>query len=424
LRCHQLVRGIPPGFVRPLALAIQTVGHLLAAVLLAFTCRRVFFALAIVARRSTPLPGRPGITSVPDVLVLVACRNEAELIGSLARAVGQLDYPTDRCQVVLIDDGSTDATADRMLDVAAHHPGWSVLRLASSQGKAAALNAALAAYAFGDVVYVLDADHRPRPDALLRIVRYLAEPQVAGVSGRTVARNSLASPAAYYASVEADVHQLVTMRAKDRLGLGPALLGSNCAYRRSVLNSHGRFRSGALLEDYDVTSSVYCAGYRVRFAEDAVSDHEVPESVSGYLKQHTRWGRGFYEVARTYARPLLSAPGLSWPLRLDLVVSLLGYLDRVALLGTGLLTLVAWICPRLLRSPWRVLLAALLAPLVQVVALFAEQRAPRSMWLRLPIIPAFLLVDVFAAARSFAEALSNRPTHWAATTRRADTEVA
>jgi cellulose synthase/poly-beta-1,6-N-acetylglucosamine synthase-like glycosyltransferase len=403
---------------------MHVLGRLLALVLVVFTCRRLLFALTILTRRSVAPPYVPDATALPLVLVLVACRNEVRLISRLALALARLDYPAERYRIVLVDDGSTDATAERMRSVAAERAGWGVLRLALSRGKAAALNAALARTDFGEIVYVLDADHRPLPDALRRMVRYLADPRVAGVSGRIIARNTLASPSAYYASVEGDVHQLVTMRAKDRLGLGPALLGSNCAYRRSVLISHGRFRPGALLEDYDVTASLYCAGYRIRFAEDVVSYHEVPETVGEYLKQHTRWGRGFYEVARVYMRPLLGAPGLSWPLRLELVVSLLGYLDRVALLGVGSLTLLAWVCPDRLIAPSRVLVCALLAPLVQVVALFAEQRAPLAMWLRLPIIPAFLLIDVFAAAHSFLAALSNRPIHWDATTRRTESEAA
>ena len=408
-----------PGKV--LQFAFATLLYSLGSVLAIFTLRRVLFAFTILSRSSARSAAASSCRPAwPDVLVLAACRDEAPMIDSLSNALTSLDYPSERIRVVLIDDGSTDGTAARMEQWAASRSGWSVLRLPVSAGKATALNAGLASCAFGEIVYVLDADHRPSLQALKRIVGYFDEPFVAGVSGRTIARNLLASPVAYYSGVEADVHQLVTMRAKDRLHLGPALLGSNCAYRRQALAACGNFREGALLEDYDLTLAFYRAGLRVRFADDAVSVHEVPETMSAYTKQHTRWGRGFYDVAHDHLPSIIASSRLSLVQKLELTLFLAGYLDRLVLVGLVALTVLTSTGARFSKTgPIAMTLIALLTPFAQVAALFVEQRASAAMWVRLPLLALFLTLDVLAAMRAAADAAFNRPRIWAKTIRSA-----
>ncbi len=399
---------------------LQAVADLLGAVLLVYTVRRAVLVLAgMLGSSSGPTEAS---SSLPDVLVLSACRNESGQVDGLCTALANLVYPTEKLHVVLIDDGSNDSTGAVMQTCIEGRQGWEVLRLPQSSGKAAALNMALRYTSFGEIVYVIDADHRPDPEALLRIVKYFSEPSVAGVTGRTIPRNPLASLVAYYAAIETAIHQLVTMRGKDRLDLGPALLGSNCAYRRSALLERDGFRPGALLEDYDATLSLYCQGYRVRFAEDAVAWHEVPETVGGYLEQHTRWGRGFHDVTRRYAARLIRASNMPWPLRLELLLSAAGYVDRLALVGTALLALLSTAGQPRLKIRYRILIAALVAPLVQIVLLLAGQRAPRAFWIRLPCVPVLLLIDILAATRSFVDTIRNRPRTWTKTMRCARSE--
>jgi cellulose synthase/poly-beta-1,6-N-acetylglucosamine synthase-like glycosyltransferase len=407
--------------VRISMFALRSLANLLAGILAIYTVRRLVLTLGMF------VPARRRISSDamfrPDVLVLAACRNESAEISELCRALDKLRYPVGKCRVVLVDDGSSDATPDMMAAQERQRSGWRVLRLPRSVGKAAALNAALAESTFGEIVYVIDADHRPQSDALSRIVRYFEDPLVGGVTGRTIPRNPVTSPSAYYATIECDLHQLLTMRGKDRLDLGPAVLGSNCAYRRSALVETGGFRPGALLEDYDLTLRFYCAGYRTHFGEDVVAYHEVPDTLDGYLKQHTRWGRGFYDVAGQHATRLLRAPGLSFGLRLELLLSATGYLDRVALFGAVAMNLLGLVNSRIFPARPRILVAALAMPLFQVVTLLAQQHASRAFWIRLPVIPIFLLVDVFAALRSLMDAVLDRPRIWTATARSGSTEM-
>jgi cellulose synthase/poly-beta-1,6-N-acetylglucosamine synthase-like glycosyltransferase len=405
---------VTPGLVTAISLPIILV-------LLVFNIRRLLFLLAAVAPKNRAYGSGTGTSGrqrrLPDVLILAPCRNEEGMIAGLCQALDGLDYPRECHQVVLIDDGSSDATAAHMKRFAHGKPGWHVLSLPANLGKAGALNAALAAFPYGEIIYVLDADHRPDPSALLNAVRHFDDAGVAGVSGRTVPLNALASPSAFYASVENDVHQLVTMRAKDRLGLAPALLGSNCGYRRAALAECGGFPAGALLEDSVLTLAFYGYGKSVRFAEEAVAYHQVPETVTGYLKQHRRWSRGFNDTAQHHAPGLLRNRRLPLAVRLELFLFAAGYLDRIALAGAAGLAALSAIDKRRFPFPRAVLYAALLAPLAQIAVLFAEQRAPWAMWARLPLIPFYYLLDIVVAMLALADSLLHRNRVWSQTAR-------
>lgn len=384
-------------------------------ILLAFNLRRILFSLAVFFAPPRPVPGMPDAV-LPTVLVLVPCRDEAQMIPGMGRALTRLDYPRERWRAVLIDDGSCDNTRAAMRALADHDARFSVLALVENVGKARALNAALAQHPYGEIVYVLDADHRPQFDALRRLNGYFADPCVGGVSGRTIALNALASPAAYYTALESEVNQMITMRAKDRLDLAPALLGSNCGYRRSALARCGGFTPGALLEDSDLTLRLCRAGYRLRFAPEARAFHQVPETSAGYLKQHTRWARGFNDVARTHLSGLLSQSEPRPLLRVELILFALGYLDRLALLGAAILSILGRLDHRI-RFPRPVLAIALLTPFAQIATLLIEQRAPAAMWLRLPVVPLCFALDVLAALRATFDTLLNRARVWARTDR-------
>jgi GT2 family glycosyltransferase len=312
-----------------------------------------------------------------------------------------------------------------LIDLAAENRrGWWPIHFDASRGKAQALNGALAQINFGEVVVVYDADHRPAPQSLTRLVAAFDDPSVAGASGRTLPANATASLPAYYATVESLVHQLITLRAKDRLALAPALLGSNCAYRRRALIEAGGFRAGALLEDSDRTLALARRGHRLRFVPDATAWHQAPETVEGYIRQHLRWARGFNDVARDHAGAALLDRQLPLRLRIELALFSLGYLDRLALLA-GLALKVVGGSPRSPDGRRRakdeplgsVLKIALLMPLFQIAAALLIDRAPKAMWLRLPAVPLLFGLDILVAVRATLESLLNRPRIWTKTQR-------
>jgi cellulose synthase/poly-beta-1,6-N-acetylglucosamine synthase-like glycosyltransferase len=408
---------LPADLIRHL---VRVVALPILAVILIFNIRRILFSIVTLRARGATAgrerkPDDP--EDLPNVLILVPCRDEAEVIPGLVEGLRALDYPCEKQRIVFIDDGSRDGTLAAMQDATLGRPGWDVLALPMNAGKANALNRALAQFSWGEIIYVMDADHRPQPDVLRKAAQYFEARDIAAITGRTLPLNPLASPSAYYCTVESYVNQMVTMRAKDRLHLAPALLGSNCAYRRSALAECGGFRGDALSEDSDLTITFHCAGYRVRFAEDVISYQQMPQTVAGYFKQHVRWGRGLNDVAKTHVPALARNANLSLPLKLELMLFSAGYLDRLALLGAAALTVLGAVNGRICQFPSAVLGFALFTPFGQIVALFAEQRVSRAMWLRLPLVPLFFALDIFAAVRAALDSISGRARTWTQTAR-------
>ncbi len=364
---------------------------------------------------SSPNPLIPAKTfsedepDLPTVLLLAPIHNETAALPHFLAALAGLTYPPQKLTVIFINDGSNDNSAALISGRLAGQTNWHLLPLAQNVGKAQALNLALSQFPQGDIVVVYDADERPQPGALLALTRPFTEAAVGGVSGRRAVSNALAGPAASYTTFEGLVHQWVTLRAKDSLNLAPALLGANCAYRRAALVQVGHFKPGALLEDSDLTVRLARAGWLTRFEPRAVSYHAVPATLAGYWWQHTRWARGFNEVARDQVGAILFDRRLSRPLRLELLLFSLGYLDRVALLvGVGL---------AMLHRRARGWLAAiiglsLVTPLGQTVSALAISRSPRPLWRQLSWLPLFFMVDLAMALYGLWGALKQSPQRW------------
>ncbi|MBX7233501.1 MAG: glycosyltransferase family 2 protein [Caldilineales bacterium] len=393
---------------------------LVALPLLVFSLRRLIFTIAALASPQRLSPPAPP-PSFPNLLVLIPCRDDGPSLPPLVDALSQNGYPPDHLRLLLIDDGSRSHTALLIDELTAQTPGAAALHLSPGRGKAAALNAALVAEPWGEIIAVYDADHRPQPGGLLALVAPFADPQVAAVSGRTEAANALVSASAYYSASERLVHQRLTMAAKDRLHLAPAILGSHCAYRRSVLATLGGFLPGAFLEDTDLTLRLAAAGLRTRFVESIPAIDQAPATLNAYWRQHVRWGRGFQDVAlgRERRRPSgpQSAPPLSFWLRLELFLFSLGYLDRLALLAAAGLLLSDAILPTHFDFPAWFFIAVLVLPYLQVIAALVRTHKPWAWWLRLPFLLLIFPVDLLAAARSTLDTLLNRPRQWTPTTR-------
>ena len=397
-----------------LQIFLRLVGLAMIGVLALFAVRRFVFLLTL----TRPQPPLPISELLPTVLLLVPARNEAASLPQLFATLDKLDYPRDRLCVVLIDDESSDATGDLMRAAAETLPNWDMLQLAGNVGKAEALNRALAAHDFGEIVFVFDADHRPWSDCVRIAVAAFSDPDVAGVNGRMLIGNWYDSPTAYYTKVESLVHQLVTVRGKDVMQLGPPLLGSNTGYRRSTLAALGGFTRGAFLEDTDFTLRLNRAGFKTRFVPDAISIHNAPVNIRGYAQQHARWGRGFQDAARTNLFALLGDERLSVPMRIELSLFSLGYLDRLALFGAVVLIAIDLY---LGIEQWRLLLVAIVVsyvlPFAQIVGALRYDHAPRGMWLRLPFVGLFFVIDVFVAVGATFGSLFARPRVWQPTER-------
>ncbi|NKQ37217.1 MAG: glycosyltransferase family 2 protein [Chloroflexi bacterium] len=388
--------------------------RLTAVSLFIFTLRRWLLLLAALR----PKPDRfPQTCQVFRILLLVPFYNEENNLPGLLSHLDRVAYPAEYLTIVLVDDGSTDGASLAARRWVAQRPSRHLLTLPRNVGKAAALNAALSRFPQGDLIAVYDADERPSPDTLRQLAACFVDERVGAVNGRRAISNPLDSPMATYAAFENLVHEQITMRGKDRLRLAPALLGSNCVYRRAALKDAGGFRPGALLEDTEITLKLAQAGWETRYVSAAVSHHAVPHTIAGYWRQRLRWSCGFQDAARLHAADILRDGRLSLPLRLELTLFSFGYLDRLFLLTGLALCCVLHIAANRNGLSFRgieesfayagkrfltlSLTASLLTPLFQVIVALRLVRAPLALWRRVILLPFFLGLDILITLVSF-----------------------
>ncbi|MEU6912989.1 glycosyltransferase [Streptomyces olindensis] len=244
------------------------------------------FARTHVRRLERFRTGAPWMreTSGP-VTVLVPAYNEEAGIGSTLRSL--LDSTHRQLQVVVIDDGSSDRTADIAENTG--DPRVEVVRQANS-GKAAALNAGLA-HARYDIVVMVDADTVFEPDAIERIVQPLAHPAVGAVSGNTKVGNRR-SLLARWQHLEYVFGFNLDRRMFEVLECMPTVPGAIGAFRRDAVIGVGGVSEDTLAEDTDLTMALWRAGWRVLYEESAVAWTEVPTTVRQLWRQRYRWCYG------------------------------------------------------------------------------------------------------------------------------------
>ena len=255
----------------------------------------------------------------PPVTVLIPAYNEAEVIAATVDAVLACDYPD--LTVIVIDDGSTDATAGV---VAPYESAGRPLRLLRQPngGKYTALNLGFEA-AVTEYVVTIDADTRVLEDTISRIMAPFADPSIDAVCGNVRVgnvRNALTT----FQDVEYVTSQNYERRAFDALNCIPVVPGATGAWRRSKVLGSGGYSADTLTEDTDLTLTILAAGGRIVYAPAARSNHRGARGCQGLLQAalplELRHDPMPLEASTTsrpgHARPRRSAehPGLPGPL--------------------------------------------------------------------------------------------------------------
>lgn len=247
----------------------------------------ILAALALYARFDRSRPPTPPIDPERFVSVLIPAFNEERVIeGSVRRVLASEQV---QIEVIVIDDGSADRTAEIMRTAFADEPRVQLLSL-SNGGKAHALNQGIK-IAKGDVIIALDADTQFEPLTIARLARWFADADVGAVAGNAKVGNRI-NLVTRWQAIEYVTAQNLERRALDQLGAITVVPGAVGAWRRSALDSVGGYPVDTLAEDQDLTIAVQRRGWLVAYDIDAVAWTESPETFRALAKQRFRWAFG------------------------------------------------------------------------------------------------------------------------------------
>jgi cellulose synthase/poly-beta-1,6-N-acetylglucosamine synthase-like glycosyltransferase/spore germination protein YaaH/peptidoglycan/xylan/chitin deacetylase (PgdA/CDA1 family) len=250
--------------------------------------RLVFLAcLALVHRWTHESPEHLDPESGPLVSVLIPCFNEEKVIAASVSRI--LESEWKNLEVLVLDDGSSDATAEEVRKAHGDNPRVTLLSFENG-GKARAVNRGLAV-AKGDYVVALDADTLFPPKTIGRLVRWFQDPTIGAVAGNAIVGNRV-NIVTRWQALEYVTAQNLERRALAALGAVTVVPGAVGAWRKTVLDDLGGYPADTLAEDQDLTIACQRAGWKVAFDPAAQAFTEAPDTVSGLLKQRFRWSFG------------------------------------------------------------------------------------------------------------------------------------
>ncbi|MFJ8596500.1 bifunctional polysaccharide deacetylase/glycosyltransferase family 2 protein [Streptomyces sp. NPDC093598] len=281
------------------ATAVSAVSVLLLAVGSLVLARCVL--LLVLARHHARRLRRPGTGRhrpvTRPVSVVIPAYNEELCIAKTLRSLAASDHPVE---IIVVDDGSLDGTADIAQSLALANV--TVIRRPNG-GKPSALNTGVLR-ASHDLVVMLDADTVFAPSTVGRLVQPFADPRVGAVAGNAKVGNRRRLIGRWQ-HIEYVMGFNLDRRMYDLLRCLPTIPGAVGAFRAEALRDAGMMSADTLAEDTDITMALHRAGWEIRYAPDALAWTEAPSSLRELWRQRYRWSYGTMQATWKHRHALL-----------------------------------------------------------------------------------------------------------------------
>jgi biofilm PGA synthesis N-glycosyltransferase PgaC len=199
----------------------------------------------------------------PLVSVVMVVRNEVAGLACKLRNLLELDYPAERCQIVVVSDGSTDGT-EAILREYARNPRVQIVLNQFAGGKALGLNDAMTV-AHGDIVVFTDLRQRIEPGAIRRLMENFADSEVGAVSGELM----LGDPENGETGRGMGLYWQIEKRVRELEACAGSVVGATGALYAVRRESVVKVPADTLLDDVFIPMNVAKQGFRVVFDERA-----------------------------------------------------------------------------------------------------------------------------------------------------------
>ncbi|HHX8988306.1 TPA: glycosyltransferase family 2 protein [Listeria monocytogenes] len=234
---------------------------------------------------------------VPFVSVMVPAHNEGKVIVKTVESLLAFDYPVDRYEIIVINDNSSDNSAELLAAIQAKNPTRflkiiNTYNITGGKGKSNALNIGFAE-SRGELVAIYDADNTPERQALRILVGEITnDAKLGAVIGKFRTRNRNASWLTRFINIETLSFQWMAQAGRWALFKLCTIPGTNFIVRRSLLEEIGGWDVKAVAEDTEISFRIYMMGYRIKFQAKAVTWEQEPQTLPVWFKQRSRWAKG------------------------------------------------------------------------------------------------------------------------------------
>jgi len=300
------------------------------------------------AKRDVPeLPGSPLVS------ILVPCHNEVENAQETLLAALHQNYRN--IEVIAINDGSTDGTADLLDKMALAYEKLRVVHLAKNQGKAVALRTGALA-ARSDHLLCIDGDALLDPDAVSYMIAPLIyNPRVGAVTGNPRIRTRATLVGKIQVGEFSSIIGLIK-RTQRVYGQVFTVSGVIAAFRRPALDRIGYWSANMITEDIDISWKLQRDHWSIFYEPRALCWILMPETLGGLWKQRLRWAQGGAEVFLKNMRSIWNWRNRRlWPLVLEFCMSVIWAF-------TFAISVLLWVLGKFFPLPEILHVSALLPP--------------------------------------------------------------
>jgi len=248
--------------------------------------------------------------TLPTVDVLVAARDEENVIERLVSRLLSLEYPEEKISFWIIDDGSKDNTPKLLKELSKKFSSINVLsrKRMSGGGKSGALNSVLQKTE-GEWLFILDADAQLQSNVLLRAITLALHGGWSGVQLRKAVVNCDLNQISSYQAMEMAMDAVI-QRGRLASGGVAELRGNGQLINRKVLQACGDFNEKTITDDLDLSFRFLLTRSPIVIMWDPPVQEEAVESISALFRQRKRWAEGGLQRFFDYW-PLLISKRLS-----------------------------------------------------------------------------------------------------------------
>ena len=258
----------------------------------------VFYGLIVISRNFkrnnvlNTVGRRISNKELPVLDILVAARDEENVIARLVERLFSLDYPSNKLNIYIIDDGSSDKTPLILDRLSRQYDKLKVISRSPNAGggKSGALNYALK-FTHGEWLLVLDADAELKQDSLIRLFSFVEEGDWSAVQLRksvtNVSKNFLTS----CQSMEMAMDAIFQYGRLSVAGVSE-LRGNGQLIKKETLLACGSFNEDTVTDDLDLSLRLLLSKSRIGILWDPPVMEEAVENLNALLAQRQRWAEG------------------------------------------------------------------------------------------------------------------------------------
>jgi cellulose synthase/poly-beta-1,6-N-acetylglucosamine synthase-like glycosyltransferase len=264
----------------------------------------IFWILAAFDKpvKQEAVHGHRRISSCPGVSIIIPTFNGEAGIGSSIESVLNLDYPADKLELVVVNDGSTDRTERIVSEIISHNPTRNIrLVTQKNQGKAAALNTGIGC-SVGEFFACMDDDSLVDKDALKRMVQAFLD------YGDGLA---VVTPAMKVFKPGNLLQRLQSLEYVSSIMVNRILSGFDSVYvapgpfslyNRKIMKHVGEFDTDSIAEDQEIAYRIQKFNYAIKQCPDAFVYTVSPANIRALYRQRNRWYKGGYANLIKYKR--------------------------------------------------------------------------------------------------------------------------